>query len=113
MKEIFTKDQIISGVASYFNKTNSELLHGDQTGKEVRPRHIAMYFLRKNTNIIHEDILALFGKSQRGTVINAVRSVSNQIDIYPEYADMIKEVEKAIQNTCIEYDVFLGNDFNI
>jgi len=113
IKEILTKDQIINGVSSYFNKSNSELLHGDRTGDNVKPRHIAMYFLRVNTDMYHEDILNMFGKKQRGTVIHAVRSVVNQINIYPDYANMIEEIKKAIVKTDYGYDdIYLGNDFN-
>ena len=110
--DIYTKDQIITGVAKYFDITNDELLHGSQTREESKPRHIAMYYLRTNTNIIHEDILRMFGKRQRGTVIYAVRSVKGQADVYPEYARMLAEIKDSILGIKPGYDdIFMGNDF--
>ena len=112
MKEIFTKQQIISGIEKYFDIKNNMLFAGGQSGEEVKAKHIAIYFLKTNTNLYTQEILDIVGRKQRGTILNAMKSVKNQIEVYPEYAKMIEEVKDSIKSIDSNYDdIYLGNDF--
>ena len=55
----------------------------------VQPRHVAMFVAKRLTPLSLERIGMAFGGRDHSSVIHAVKSVGNQMDVYP---DMVSSV---------------------
>ena len=92
-----TKETIIQIVANYY-QIEDELIFGERKWEDqVRPRHIAMYFCREYTALSLTAIAKIFNRTH-ATVINAMKSVNNQVETSGKYKFQFDEIENIIKH---------------
>jgi len=97
---------IIEKVASH------EHLKVDQVKSERRFRHLiaakhkAMFLIKKQTRLSLAEIGKLFNDKDHATVLYACRSVQNQIDVYPDYREEMKEIMSYFNGGCDEFEKY-------
>jgi len=75
-----TPKKIIKTVAEFYDLKERELLSSSRRKEIVRPRQIAMYLLKKETQISYPDIARSFGGKDHTTVIYAVEKVLKELE---------------------------------
>ena len=64
--------------------------------RHVEPRHVAIYLCRLLTRATGEQIARAFDR-ERSTVPCAYKSISNRVELEPEFAKKVKPVQAAAQ----------------
>ena len=77
-QEIPTPDLIISEVCRFYSMEESVLRSRNKTKNTSEARHVAMYLIRKLTNLSYPDIATVFGVNHT-TVIYALRRVEKDL----------------------------------
>ena len=87
-----TADVIIDEVCKFYN-TEPNLLRGQGRTKEIsNARQIAMYQIRRMTNLSLKDIGREFDNRDHATVLHAINSVEKRVKSQPEAAEVIKDI---------------------
>ena len=83
---------IINYICKYYN-IEEDILRGQSRAREaVVPRQIAMYLIRRMTNISQSDIGKEFGGRDHSTVIHSLDKVEKQMRSDPAFAEVVKEI---------------------
>jgi len=82
---------IINTIAGCLNMTSDEVISDCRRKDYVKARHIAMYALRKFTDMTFWRIGMIF-KRDHATVIYAIRSVETQENIYRAYRNELDQI---------------------
>jgi chromosomal replication initiation ATPase DnaA len=83
---------IQSTVAARFNITREELVSPSKRPEYVRPRQIAMYLIRKTTNLPLKKLGKAFGGRDHSTAFLAVRTAEHMMANDTEYAALVDEI---------------------
>ena len=87
-----TADVIIDEVCKFYN-TEPDLLRGQGRTKEIsNARQIAMYQIRRMTNLSLKEIGREFDNRDHATVLHAINSVEKKVKSQPEAAEVIKDI---------------------
>ena len=87
-----TPESIIEYIAKYF-ALDSEVLQGQGRGRDiVNARQIAMYLIRRMTNLSLNDIGKAFGDRDHTTVLHSLDKVEKQMRSDPAFAETVKEI---------------------
>ena len=87
-----TPESIIEYIAKYFG-LDSEVLQGQSRGRDiVNARQIAMYLIRRMTNLSLNDIGKVFGDRDHTTVLHSLDKVEKQMRSDPAFAETVKEI---------------------
>ena len=87
-----TPESIIEYIAKYFG-LDSEVLQGQSRGRDiVNARQIAMYLIRRMTNLSLNDIGKAFGDRDHTTVLHSLDKVEKQMRSDPAFAETVKEI---------------------
>lgn len=89
-------DFILSEISRIHFITVDEMMAKTRQRKICEARQIAMYVLRKKTNMTLTSIGMLFASMDHTTVIHAVQKVNNLKSTYPEYAQRLSEIMMSI-----------------
>jgi chromosomal replication initiator protein len=73
-------DDIMATVANFYNVKVSDLKGSRRLKQLVRPRHVAMFLVRKHTQHSFPEIGRLFGNRDHATVQHAVKKIRSQIE---------------------------------
>ena len=93
-----TPDMIISYICRYFN-LEDQIIRGQQRVRDaVQGRQIAMYLIRRLTNLSLVDIGREFGGRDHTTVLHSIEKVEKQINTDPAFAETIKEISTNINS---------------
>ncbi len=93
-----TADVIIQEVCNFYNLEPS-LLRGQGRSKDISlARQIAMYQIRRMTNLSLKEIGAEFGGRDHSTVLNALNRVEDLVKTDPEKAEIIKDITTNINS---------------
>ena len=93
-----TADVIIQEVCNFYNLEPS-LLRGQGRSKDISlARQIAMYQIRRMTNLSLKEIGAEFGGRDHSTVLNALNRIENLVKTDPEKAEIIKDITTNINS---------------
>lgn len=76
-----TPQQIIYDVASYYNITPDQLIHGSKHRVYADPRHVAAYCLHMRLGMGYSAIGRLLGGKCHGTIIHAVNKVGGWMSL--------------------------------
>jgi len=107
LKDIFKKekdlipttDMIIEETAYYFDKQQPEDLKGQsKMANTALARHIAMYLVRKITNLSLKDIGNEFGGRHHTTVMSSVKLVEKRIKEDKDFAIIIRNITSEIDS---------------
>jgi chromosomal replication initiator protein len=80
-KRIITPRSIIQSVCSYFDITQNDITSKRRNRDVVRPRHIAMYLVRKLTDTPQQKIAELLNVNDHTSVIHACRRIEEDIAV--------------------------------
>ena len=87
-----TPESIIEYIAKYFG-LDSEVLQGQSRGRDiVNARQIAMYLIRRMTNLSLNDIGKVFGDRDHTTVLHSLYKLEKQMLSDPAFAETVKEI---------------------
>lgn len=93
-----TADVIIEEVCKFYNLEPS-LLRGQGRSKDISlARQIAMYQIRRMTNLSLKEIGAEFGGRDHSTVLNALNRIEDLVKTDPEKAEIIKDITTNINS---------------
>lgn len=99
--------QVVSHVANIFNVSVEGILHKNRLKNNVEARHTAMYYIY-NRNAKHsrkftkKEVGDFFGGKDHTTVIHALNNVKNWLDVYPEFAERYKHLEKTCEHIILK-----------
>lgn len=78
-----TTEQIVQRVSEYFGIRTEELLGDGRAREFVLPRHLAMYFCRKNLNLSFSKIGEVFSRDH-STVMSSIKLIQSGVDNYDQ-----------------------------
>ena len=84
---------IQSAVAEYFKISVDDLKSKRRTNTVVRPRHIAMYLCRVETDENLQKIGLEFGGRDHSTVSTAIDKIKEELETNPNLNNMLKEIK--------------------
>lgn len=88
---------IQSAVAEYFKISVDDLKSKRRTSTVVRPRHIAMYLCRVETDENLQKIGLEFGGRDHSTVSTAIDKIKEELETNPNLNNMLKEIKMKLQ----------------
>ncbi|WP_068268416.1 chromosomal replication initiator protein DnaA [Caviibacter abscessus] len=96
-KARITSEKIVEVTAQYFNLSEEELKSTKRNKEILKPRQIAMYIMKKRTEITYNAIGRIFGGKDHTTVLNAVTKIEksmaeNDETIKNEISEIIKRI---------------------
>ncbi len=97
---IFINNSIASiqnAVAEYFKITVDDLKSKKRTNNVVRPRHIAMYLCREETDENLAKIGLEFGGRDHSTVSTAIDKIKEELEVNDNLNNMLKEIKTKLQ----------------
>jgi len=87
-----TADVIIDEVCKFYN-TEADLLRGQGRTKDIsQARQIAMYQIRRMTNLSLKEIGREFDNRDHTTVLHAIERIEKMVKEQPETAEIIKDI---------------------
>lgn len=101
--EVLTPEVIITRVASHEHLKVEEIKSERRFGPLIAAKHKAMFLVKKYTGLSLAEIGRLFNDKDHATVLHACKSVQNQIDIYPDYREEMKEIMSYFNWCCDEF----------
>ena len=84
-------------VAEYFNISVDDLKSKKRTNSVVRPRHIAMYLCREETDENLQKIGLEFGGRDHSTVSTAIDKIKEELETNETLNNMLKEIKTKLQ----------------
>lgn len=97
---IFVSNSIASiqnAVAAYFKISVDDLKSKRRTNTVVRPRHIAMYLCREETDENLSKIGLEFGGRDHSTVSTAIDKIKEELETNDNLDNLLKEIRKTLQ----------------
>jgi len=106
LKEIFgatgdllpSVDTIIKETAKYYTLTLEDLKGQRRTRDTALARQIAMFLIRKLTNLSLKDIGALFEGRDHSTVLSSIRRIEANIEESPDFSKIIRDITSNINS---------------
>ena len=93
-----TADVIIEEVCKFYNLEPS-ILRGQSRSKDISlARQIAMYQIRRMTNLSLKEIGKEFGNRDHSTALNAINRIEDLVKNDPEKAEIIKDITTNINS---------------
>lgn len=87
-----TPDDIINETAKYYSITPEDVKGQRRTRNTALARQIAMYEIRKLTNLSLQDIGNIFEGRDHTTVLSSIQKIENSIASNQEFAQMVKDI---------------------
>jgi chromosomal replication initiator protein len=91
-------DIIIDYIAKYYSIDPSVLASQSRSREVVNARNIAMYLIRRMTNIPLTDIGKKFGGRDHSTVLHSLENVEKKMRSDPSFAEVVKEITTNINS---------------
>ena len=89
-------DDIMATVANFYNVKVSDLKGSRRLKQLVRPRHVAMYLIRKFTDHSFPEIGRMFGNRDHATVQHAVKKIKAQSKQDVDIRSAVQTLERNI-----------------
>ncbi len=93
-----TPSIIIDETAKYYELSADDLKGPSRTKNTALARQIAMYEIRKLTNLALQDIGNIFGGRDHTTVLSSIQKIENNIASQPEFAQTIRDITANINS---------------
>jgi chromosomal replication initiator protein len=93
-----TVDTIIDEAAKYYMLTPEDLKSQRRTRDTAHARQVAMFLIRKLTNLSLKDIGLLFGGRDHTTVLSSIRRIEASIEDSPDYSKIIRDITSNINS---------------
>ena len=89
-------DDIIQTVANFYNVKISDLKGSRRLKQLVRPRHVAMYLIRKYTEHSFPEIGRIFGNRDHATVQHACKKIRSLVKQDVDIKSAVQTLERSI-----------------
>ena len=89
---IITPDAIIKEICRYFRLEEDQIRGQSRNRDAVNARQIAMYLIRRMTNLSLSDTGAEFGGRDHTTVIHSIEKVEEKMSKDPRFAETVKAI---------------------
>ena len=89
-------ETILQTVANFYNIKVSDLKGQRRLKQLVRPRHVAMYLVRKNTELSFPEIGRFFGGRDHATVQHACKKIKSEIARDADLRNAIQTLERSL-----------------
>lgn len=89
---------IIDAVTDFFGVKVTDLQSKRRHRSVALPRQVCMYLTRKHTRHSLEEIGGYFGGRDHTTVMHAIRTIENRIDMEPEFVRIMQTLEAALKS---------------
>jgi chromosomal replication initiator protein len=96
MPQTVNAEDIMATVANFYNVKVSDLKGSRRLKQLVRPRHVAMYLVRKFTNHSFPEIGRIFGNRDHATVQHAVKKIRSQSKQDVDIRSAVQTLERNI-----------------
>jgi len=93
-----TTDTIIEETSKYYMLTPDELKSQSRSRDTVLARQVAMFLIRKLTNLSLKDIGEIFDGRDHSTVISSIRRVETNIDKSSDLSKVIRDITSNINS---------------
>ncbi|MDR2570070.1 MAG: chromosomal replication initiator protein DnaA [Oscillospiraceae bacterium] len=93
-----TTDMIIEETAKYYSQTSDDVKGQSRFADTTLARHIAMYLIRKLTNLSLKDIGIVFDGRDHSTVLTSVRKVEKKIREEKDFPNIIRDITSNINS---------------
>jgi len=90
-------DLIIKTVATAFNIRSSDIRGKRRTRNLIKPRHIAMFLVRKHTSLSFPEIGREFGDRDHGSVLYGCNKISDSLEQDPSLRQTIELIERDLK----------------
>ncbi|MCL2079099.1 MAG: chromosomal replication initiator protein DnaA [Oscillospiraceae bacterium] len=91
-------DDIINETAKYYSQSAEDIKRQSRAAELVLSRQIAMYLIRKMTNLSLQDIGTIFDKRDHTTVRTSVIKIDNKIREDSTFSNLIKDITSNINS---------------
>lgn len=88
---------IIQTVCDWFKVTREDLVSKNRKRKFVEPRQIAIFLVRRYTNLPVEEIGDKFGERHHTTALHSTRTVQDLMSTNQDYRSTVQAIEIKIQ----------------
>ena len=88
-----TPNDIITKIAVLYNVSVEDMISKSRQNKIVTPRFVAMYLIRKLTDMTTSDIGKQFGDRDHSTVVNAINKTEEDMKNDVEFREQIDELK--------------------
>ena len=89
-------EEVITTVASFFNIKPADLKGKRRLKQFVRPRHLAMWLIRKHTELSFPDIGRAFGGRDHATVQHACKKIARMLERDADMENTIRLIERSL-----------------
>jgi chromosomal replication initiator protein len=96
MHHTVNADDIMATVANFYNVKVSDIKGSRRLKQLVRPRHVAMFLVRKFTNHSFPEIGRIFGNRDHATVQHAVKKIKSQSKQDVDIRSAVQTLERNI-----------------
>lgn len=83
-------------VCDFYGITPEEICSRTRLNRIVWPRHVGLHFARKMTGLSLNEIASVFNIRQHGSVIHALKNVTNAMECYPSVRRDMDKIENHI-----------------
>lgn len=87
-----TPNDIITKISSLYNISIEDIISKSRQAKIVTPRFVAMYLMRKLTDLTTTDIGKRFGDRDHSTVVNAINKIEEDMNNDADFKEQIEEL---------------------
>jgi len=91
-----TIESIQSVVSKHFRLKPSDFKSNSKLRSIARPRQIAMFLIRKYTNLGFKEIGQYFGGRDHTTIMHACREIEKKIEQDPEMRDTVETIQNLL-----------------
>jgi chromosomal replication initiator protein len=91
-----TPEEIIEAVASFFNVKSADIKGVRRLKQIVRPRHIAMFLIRRHVQLSYPEIGRVFGNRDHATVQHATKKMAAQLPRDADLRNTIQLLERTL-----------------
>jgi chromosomal replication initiator protein len=85
-------ERIIEETAKYFNLTPEDIRGQSRTKNMALARQVAMYVIRRLTNLTLDDIGEIFDRRDHTTVLSSIRKIENSIQTSNDFSKTVKDI---------------------
>lgn len=94
-----TPDLIIKEVSTYFNIQMNDLKSEKRIRSIMLPRQIAIYLLRKLTDLSLVAIGEKFGGKDHATILHSIKKIESAINVKGELKSTVEKIERRVKST--------------
>lgn len=93
-----TPNDIITKISTLYNISIEDIISKSRQSKIVTPRFVAMYLMRKLTDMTTTDIGKRFGDRDHSTVVNAISKIEEEMNNDNDFKEQVDELIIELKN---------------